>query len=181
MGREDGFTLIEMLVAMTMGVIVMGGVLILLIGAMRSQPKLDQQATDIQTARWVLERMTREIRDGIVVDRATASSVSFQGYVRHVSCGGTSMLSSTAAARKCEITYTCAGESCTRIEADPGTYTGTATTVLTGLSNTGSVFSYSPATEPTYVGVTLKLADSSGSGAFVASDGASLRNATLSN
>lgn len=180
MADEEGFTLIEMLVAMTMGVVVMGGVLILLIGAMRSQPNLDQQATNIQTARWVLERMTREIRDGIVVDRATASSVSFQGYVRHTTCGGTTTLASTAAATRCEITYTCAGESCTRIEAAPGVYTGTATTIFTGLSNSESVFTYSPATEPTYVGVTLKLPDSSGSGALTASDGASLRNATLS-
>jgi prepilin-type N-terminal cleavage/methylation domain-containing protein len=176
---EAGFTLIEMLVAMTMGVVVMGGVLILLIGAMRSQPKLENQGTNIQTARWVLERMTREIRNGIVIDKETASSVSFQTYVRHTTCGGTTTLASTAAPTRCEVTYTCSGEACTRLEALPGVYTGTATRIFRGLGNPASVFTWSPEKIPTYIGVTLEIPDSQGSGGLTASDGASLRNATL--
>jgi Tfp pilus assembly protein PilW len=195
MKREEGFTLIEMLVAMTMGVVVMGGVLILLIGAMRAQPKLENQGTNIQTARWVMERMTREIRNGIVIDKATPSSVSFQTYVRHATCGGTTTLASTAAPTRCEVTYACSGRSCTRLEAAPGVYTGTASTIFSGLSNPSAVFCYVPSKEepsskcgevksgtlPTYIGVTLKLPDSQGSGSLTASDGASLRNATLAN
>lgn len=192
-GRDEGgFTLIEMLVAMTMGVVVMGGVLILMIGAMRSQPKLESQATNIQTARWTLERMTREIRDGITVDRATPSSVSFQTYVRQATCGGTTMLPSAATATKCEVTYTCSGEVCTRLESAPGVYTGTPTTLLTGIGNSG-VFCFVPSTEKdpskcgaaaasqpaTYIGITLTMPEASGSGGLTASDGASLRNATL--
>lgn len=174
-------TLAELLVAMTLGVVVMGGVLILLIGAMRTQPKLEKQGTNIQTARFVLERMTRELRNGIVVDKATASSVSFQTYVRHTTCGGTTMAATGVAATKCEVTYTCSGTSCTRIEAAPSTYTGTAVTIFSGLNNSSSVFTYKPnSTSPTYVEVTLKIPDSSGSGALTVSDGASLRNATLS-
>ncbi|MGN6253907.1 MAG: PilW family protein [Solirubrobacterales bacterium] len=180
LGGEAGFTLVEMLVAMTLGVVVMGGVLILLIGAMRSQPRLDKQATNIQTARFVLERMTQEIRNGIKVDNPTASSISFEAYVRHATCGGTTNLASTAAPIKCEITYRCSGSSCTRTEAAPGVYTGTATTIFTGLSNASSVFNWSPSTSPTYIGITLKIPDPEGSGALTASDGASLRNATLS-
>jgi type II secretory pathway pseudopilin PulG len=178
---ESGLTLVEMLVAMTLGVVVMGGVLILLIGAMRSQPRLEKQSTNIQTARFVLERLTREIRNGIVVDKATASSVSFQTYVRHTACGGSTMSASTAAATKCEVTYTCSGSSCSRTEAIPGTYTGTAVTIFSGLNNSASVFSYKPnSTSPTYVEVTLKVPNSSGSGSLTVSDGASMRNATLS-
>lgn len=182
-GREEGFTLIEMLVAMTMGVVVMGGVLILLIGAMRSQPRLEKQATNVQTARYALERMTREIRNGIVVTEGkySASSVSFETYVRHTTCGGSTMSSSSVSATKCEVTYTCSGTSCTRIEAAPGVTTGTATTILTGISNASSVFNWSPSTSPTYIGVTLKIPDPEGSGALTVSDGASLRNATLTN
>jgi len=168
-----------MLVAMTMGVVVMGGVLILLIGAMRTQPKLENQGTNIQTARWVLERMTREIRNGIVIDKETSSSVSFQTYVRHTTCGGTTNLASTAAPTRCEVTYTCSGESCTRVEAAPGIYTGTARRIFSGLSNTASVFTWSPQKSPTYIGVELQIPDSQGSGGLTASDGASLRNATL--
>jgi type IV pilus assembly protein PilW len=176
---QAGFTLVEMLVAMTLGVVVMGGVLILLIGAMRSQPRIEKQNTNIQTARFVLERLTREIRNGIRVDKTSASSVSFEGYVRHTACGGTTSLASTAEPTKCEITYTCSGTSCTRIEAAPKVYTGTATTIFTGLNNASSVFSWSPSTSPTYISVTLTMPDPSGSGALTVSDGASLRNATL--
>jgi type IV pilus assembly protein PilW len=188
-GREDGFTLIEMLVAMTMGVVVMGGVVILLIGAMRSQPRLDKQATNVQTARFALGRMTREIRNGTRVDKFTGSSVSFQTYVRHTTCGGSTMAASGVSATKCEVTYTCSGTSCTRIEAAPLVYTGTAVTIFSGLNNASSVFSWYPEeaeepgeeVSPTYIKVTLKIPDPEGSGALTVSDGASLRNATLNN
>ena len=177
---ESGFTLAELLVAMTLGVVVMGGVMILLIGAMRSQPRLEKQGTNIQTARFVLERLTREIRNGVVVDKATASSLSFQTYVRHTTCGGSTMAASAVSSTRCEVTYACSGTSCTRTEAAPGTYTGTAVTIFSGLNNSTSVFSYKPSsTLPTYVEVTLRVPDPSGSGSLTISDGASLRNATL--
>jgi type II secretory pathway pseudopilin PulG len=177
---EAGFTLVELLVASTMGVVLLGAVGSLLVSALRDQPGISQKAVNIQTERWVLERMTRELRNGVVVDKATASSVSFQTYVRDSTCGGATMLPSTSPSIKCEVTYTCAGTSCTRLEAAPGVYTGTATTIFTGLSNSSSVFSYSPnTTSPTYVGVTLTIPNPSGSGGLTASDGVSLRNATL--
>ena len=179
---EAGITLIEMLVAMTMGVVVMGGVVILLIGALRAQPRLDQKSAGIQTARWALERMTREIRNGIVVDKATPSSVSFQTYVRHTTCGGTTTSASTAAPIRCEVTYTCSAKACSQLETAPGVYTGTAKTIVTGLGNGSSVFTYSPSvTKATYVGVTLEIPGPSGSVGITVSDGASLRNATLTN
>ncbi|MGN6557771.1 MAG: PilW family protein [Solirubrobacterales bacterium] len=178
-GDETGMTLVELVVAMTMGVVVMGGVLILLIGALRSQPRIEKQTTHVQTTRYVLERMTREIRNGIRIDKSTASSVSFEAFVRHTTCGGSTISASSASPTKCEITYTCSGTSCTRIEANPSVYTGTATTVVAGLSNASGVFTYAPSTSPTYIGITLKIPDSEGSGALTVSDGASLRNATL--
>jgi Tfp pilus assembly protein PilW len=165
---EAGLTLVELLVASTMGVVVLGAVGSLLISALRDQPGISQKAVNIQTERWVLERMTRELREGVVVDKATASSVSFQTYVRDSTCGGATMLPSTSPSIKCEVTYTCSGTSCTRLEAAPGVYTGTVTTIFTGLSNSSSVFSYS-----------LTIPNPSGSGGLTASDGVSLRNATL--
>ncbi len=178
---EAGFTLVELLVASAMGVILLGAVGSLLVSAVNDQPKISQKAANIQTARWVLERLTRELRNGVAVDQASASSISFQTYTRHTACGGTTMLASGSPSIVCEVTYTCAGSSCTRIEANPGVYTGTATTIFTGLSNSGSVFTYSPsATSPTYVAITLTIPNPSGTGALTASDGASLRNATLS-
>lgn len=181
-GGEIGLTLVELLVASAMGVVLLGVAGSLLLAPLRQQPQLDQKSAGIQTARWVLERLTQEIRNGIRVDKATPSSVSFEAYVRHASCGSSESLSSKAPSIPCEITYSCASGACTRIEAKPKVFTGTATRIFSGISNSESVFTYLPGTtEPTYVKVTLKLANSSGSGALTASDGASLRNATLEN
>lgn len=178
---EAGLTLIELLVASAMGIVLLGAVGTLLVGALRAQPGISRKAADVQTTRFVTERLTRELREGIVVNKATPSSVSFETYVRHSTCGGSGSLSSAAPAIKCEVTYTCSGSSCTRIEAPPGVYTGTPTTVFSGLNNSSSVFTYSPnSTAPTYVQITITIPSSGSAAATTVSDGASLRNATLS-
>ena len=92
----------------------------------------------------------------------------------------------------CQVTYTCTTTSCTRVKAEEGAFTGTPTTIVTGINNS-SVFCFVPSTEtdptkcgpagtttPTYVGVTLHVPNPAGSGALTVSDGASLRSATLS-
>ena len=180
-GGEVGLTLVELLVATAMGVILMAAVTSLLISAVRAQPKASQKAADIQTARWVLARMTRELRGGIAVHEAKASTVSFETYVRHASCGSSAALPATSPAIKCEVRYSCALTSCTRTETAAGVLTGgTAVTIFSGLSNPSSVFTYVPASEPTFVRVTLTLPSATGgAGATTVSDGASLRNATL--
>lgn len=179
-GGEAGITLVELLVASAMGIVVLGAVGSLVISAMRAQPQISKRAQNISTARWVLERLTREIRDGVKVDNATASAVSFETYVRHTTCGGTTPLAGTSPSIRCEVTYICTTTSCSRIEAAPGVYTGTATPIFKGI-NSSNVFSYSPsAAAPTYVKVTLQMPNPSGPAALTVSDGASLRNATLS-
>jgi prepilin-type N-terminal cleavage/methylation domain-containing protein len=178
---EAGFTLIELLVASVMGVVVLGAVGSLVISAMKDQPRISESSQDISTARWVLERLTREIRDGVRVDNATASSVSFQTYVRHSTCGGAGTLPSSSPSIKCEVTYTCATTYCTRTEAAPGVYTGTAARIFEGIDSS-DVFSYVPnAAEATFIKVTLHMPnpDGAASGGTTISDGASLRNATL--
>ena len=178
---EAGVTLIELLVASSMGVVLLGALGSLVISAMRTQPQISERAEAISSARWVLERLTREIRNGEKVDSATASTVSFQTYVRHATCGGTTLLASTTPSIKCEVTYTCTTTYCSRIEAVPGVYTGTAKRIFTGI-NDSNVFSYSPsAAAPTYISATLRIPNPRGPGALTVSDGASLRNATLAN
>ncbi|HEX7246033.1 MAG TPA: prepilin-type N-terminal cleavage/methylation domain-containing protein [Solirubrobacterales bacterium] len=180
---EAGFTLIELLVSMTMGVVVLGAVGSLVVSAMKDQPRISERAQDINTARWVLERLTREIRNGKKVDKATASSVSFETYVRHSTCGGSTFLAATSESIKCEVTYTCSAVSkaCTRIEAAPGVYTGTAKTIFEGIDSS-EVFSYVPsAKEATFVKITLQMPNPAGDAPLTISDGASLRNATLLN
>jgi type II secretory pathway pseudopilin PulG len=185
-------TLVELLVASMMSVVLLGAITSMVVSAMKTQPKISKSAQNVSSARVVLERMTRELRNGIRVDQATASKISFLTYVRHTTCGGTTLPASTVASKKCEVTYQCSTTACTRVEAAEGVYTGTARTFLTGI-NSSSVFCFVPSTatdaltcgtaktapEVTYVGIRLQVPDDSGAGSLVISDGASLRNAIL--
>lgn len=183
--EEDGYTLIELLVASAMGVVVMGAVVMLVIGAMRHQPKISKQAQNITTARWVLDRFTHEFRNGIVVTKAEPSAVTFQAYIRRSTCGGTASLPSGTPAIKCYVTYSCTTSACFRSESASSSSAGTPKQIFDGI-NTSQVFTYVPAAPEasqvssiTYVKATLKLPNPSGSGALTVSNGASLRNATL--
>jgi len=189
---ELGLTLVELLVAAAMSVVLLGAIGSMVISTMRTQPKVSKSAQNISSARWVLDRMTRELRNGIRVDQATSSKVSFLTYVRHASCGSTTLPSSSTASIKCEVTYQCSTTACTRTEGAEGVFTGTARTLFSGI-NSSNVFCFVPsaeadpltcgsakaAAEVTYVKVQLQVPGPSGSGSLTISDGASLRNATL--
>jgi hypothetical protein len=192
-GGEAGLTMIELVVASAMSVILVGAVMSMLMSAVRSQPEISERGQSISTARWVMERMTREIRNGIGVDVATPSKVSFLGYVRRSSCGGSGTLAQGTPAIKCQITYQCTATSCSRIEAADGVTTGTAVKIFSGIDS-ANVFCYVPsksadalscgealsAAGTTYVGLRLHIPNPNGSGAgLTVSDGASLRNAIL--
>jgi type II secretory pathway pseudopilin PulG len=177
-------TMVEVLVATAIGIGLLAVVSSLMLGALRGQPRVSDKTVDIETARWVLDRMTKELRNGIVVNEAAPSSVSFQAYVRRTSCGGTTLPAPTAPSIKCQVTITCttSPQACKRREAAPGLVgQGTAQTIFTGLSNGATVFTYLPnLTAPTYVKVTLTLPDPSGGGDnLTVSDGATLRNSVL--
>jgi type II secretory pathway pseudopilin PulG len=177
---EEGYTLVELLVAATMGVVVMGAVASLMISAVREQPKISKESQNVSSARWMLERLTHELRNGISVKEGTASKISFEGYVRHGTCGGTTALAAGSPAIKCRITYECSTIACTRKETSPATTTGVASQVFSGLSSS-QVFTYVPSVaNATYVKVTFRLPDPTSAGSpLVISSGASLRNATL--
>jgi prepilin-type N-terminal cleavage/methylation domain-containing protein len=177
-GGEAGFTLIELLVAAAMGVVLMAGVGAMVIAAMRSQPEVSKRAQNISAARWMLERFTREIRNGVAVEGSpTASELSFRTYVRHTSCGGSGTLPPSDPAILCKVTYTCNNTSCWRAEVEPGKSGGLPKKMLSGIDDR-NVFSYSPnATEATYIRVTLHIPNPSGPADITISDGASMRNA----
>jgi type II secretory pathway pseudopilin PulG len=180
-GDEDGVTLIELLVAATMGVVLCAAAASLMISALRSQPEISKRAQTISTARWVMERFTREIRNGIAVapGRANDSEVSFTTYVRTPTCGGTGTLAAASKAIPCQVTYKCTPTACSRTEAAPGIYTGTPTKIFSGIDS-ADVFSYTPsAKEVKFIEITLRFPNPSGSGNLTVSDGASMRNATL--
>ena len=183
-GDEAGFTLVELLVGAAMGVVLMAAVASLVIGAVKYQPRITKKAENVTTARWVLERMTRELRNGERIESSsTSSSISFISYVRNSPCGSSTPLAAGQTSIPCKVTYNCTTTSCSRTEAPP-TGSGSATTQLLfkGI-NSNQVFSYPPtgkAAEATYVKVTFRVPDPQGSGSLTISDGASLRNATLS-
>jgi hypothetical protein len=131
-----------------------------------------------------LERLTREIRSGERIEVAEPSMVVFIAYERHSPCGSDTMLESGQPSIPCRVTYSCTTTSCSRNEAPPGSAAGSGTTqtLFSGI-NSSQVFSYQPNSIPgeaTYVRVTFHLPDPQGSGSLTVSDGASLRNATLS-
>jgi hypothetical protein len=124
----------------------------------------------------MIERLTREVREGSTVATATASEFSFVTFVRAQPCGGTGQPSETTPAIQCRVTYACSGGTCTRTEALPdGSGGGTPVTLVEGL-NTPNVFTYSPATIPRYVTVTLEYPARQGGESITLSDGAALRN-----
>lgn len=191
---EAGMTLIEILVAMIMGLIVVGGATAMLISAVRAQPKQQKQAENVDTARFELERMTREIRNGISVTSSAPNSVSFVARVRRTSCGGSVPTNQSTPAIQCQIAYSCTTTACTRTEREVGaTSGGVVSTIVTGI-NSAEVFCFVPSSNPdptecgpaqaskspTYIGITLRVPNPSGPGLLTVSDGASMRSATLS-
>ena len=183
--RESGLTLVELLVAAAMSVVIVGAASSMLISAVQSQPKLSKKAQEISTARYVLERMTREIRNGILVYEGSGSSVSFLTQVRRTACGAGTEEEADKPAIKCRVTYTCTTMECTRTEAAPPPEEGVAGTPVTLVSglDSSSVFNFEPPdpSEATYIGVTLHIPNPEGRGDLVVSDGAGMRTRELAN
>lgn len=172
---ERGFTLIELLVATTIGMVVLGGAVTIFLGAVRSEPRTASKVTAIQQGRVAVERITRELRQGMSVPTATDSVLSLVTYVKQSSCNGSPASSSIP----CRVTYSCSTEgACSRTVAEPdGSSQGAATQVVSGLA-TPEVFTYAYApgeTEPGYVDVELTFTTREG-GPVTITDGVDLRN-----
>jgi type II secretory pathway pseudopilin PulG len=175
---EAGMTLVELLVAAAMSVILVGAAGSMLISAVRQQPKLSAKVQEISTARYVLERMTREIRNGIsVYSGASGSRVEFKTQVRRSACGGGVEEDPSAPAIECRVTYSCTTTACTRTETAPTVpgSSGTPTPLVSGLDSS-QVFNYEPSVEePSFVGITLHIENPEGKGDLTVTDGAGLR------
>ena len=170
---SDGFTLIELLLAASLSLIVLGVGVGLMTTGLQNQPKVAERAGEIQEARVAMERLTREIRQGDSVLSATSTQFSLITNVNSATCGG----APSNVARLCRVTYTCAGDACTRVEANSdGSGGAPPETVVSGIS-TSTVFSYTPsAAAPTYVGVNLLFPSESGDDSITLTDGVTMRN-----
>jgi Tfp pilus assembly protein PilW len=172
-GEERGLTLIELLVAAGVGLIVVGGALTMFIGGIRSEPRTASKIAAIQEARVTVDRMTRELRQGLGTPTVASDELEIVTYVKAATCGGAPAGTSIP----CQVTYSCSADYCTRRVAKPdGSAPGPEVRVATGLSSS-NVFVYTPAppAEPTYVGVSFSFAVDSGD-PITLSDGVALRN-----
>jgi Tfp pilus assembly protein PilW len=181
-GSESGFTLVELLFSSMLGLMLIGTAVTVFTGVQRSQPGEAQRGVTIQNARNVMERITREIRQGSTVYASTATQLSMITMVHSATCGGAQ--ANTAMA--CKVTYTCSSGSCTRAEVPPppATGSGSTATVVTGLTSS-SVFSYTPTCgststsgSPGYVCVNLVFPGPGGDDALTVQDGAAPSNPT---
>ncbi len=181
-------TLIEVLVSITMSVVIVAGATAMLISAVRDQPALSTKAQNVTTARWQLERIVREIRNGVKVEVASPSELTIVTQVRRVQCGGQAASNPGAPAIQCQVTYRCAEGSCTRNEAG----SAETATALSGVRDP-DVFCFVPSTaedtsecgtaeeaaKTNYVGVHLEVPNPDGPGLLTITDGANLRTTTL--
>lgn len=172
---EDGFTLTELLVAVSLMLVIVAAAMGLLVTSDRSQPRISDRASALQQGRVLTERITRELRQGVGVPTTpTASTLSILTYVGHSACGS----DQSGAARQCQVTYSCATSGvCTRTERNPdGTGTAPAVQVAEGLRS-NAVFSYQPTTQsPSFVGIRLEYPADSGEESVTLDDGVALRN-----
>lgn len=172
--EQRGLTLIELLVATSIGLVVVGGAMSIFLSGVRSQPRASSKVAAIQQARFTVDRIVRELRQGLEVPTSpisTSSQLALVTYVKAASCGGPA----ASTAIPCRVTYACSGGACTRAVAQPdGSGQGAAVQVVDGLTS-ANVFTYAPSpTAASFIGVTFSL-ESDGE-PVVLGDGAALRN-----
>ena len=173
-GSEDAFTLIELLLVISLTLIILGGTVGVLTAGIRSEPRIAERTADIQAARVAMERLTREIRQGSSVTTATGSQFAIVTNVNSATCGG----AHSTEVRSCRVTYSCSAGQCTRTEANPdGSGTPSTEVVVRGIGSTSTVFSYSPsAAAPSYIEIKLEFPAAAGDDSITLTDGVSLRN-----
>lgn len=141
---ENGYTLVEMLVATAMSLIVLGGVLSILESSQRTQARDTEWALTMREGRAGMSMMIREIRQAYSIKSATANSIDF-----YATLGGV----------KKEVFFECdvaqSGTSyhkCVRLAVNVGETlpaVSTGAPVVTDVLNPTSVFSYNDTTTPT--------------------------------
>lgn len=159
--RESGFTLVELMVAMSMAIVIFGATLDVILVGLRDQTEQGQRAQATQLGTAMVERMTRQIREAsqATVENAagnpatTGGRLDLQTPVPPSSGGG---LSSTQ-----RVVYDCtAASQCTRAQGTVGGVLGTAAPVIGQVANGSTVFSGTnsagpQATNPTFIELTL--------------------------
>src|SRR3954447_16844236 len=173
---------------MMLGIVVLTTAVFVFTAGIHVQPRIQKRTMEIQQARTMSERMTRELRQGSNASvSADGSQLMVLTYVPRSTYCNTPATTGSSVAR-CRIFYSCTASgpasSCTRIQCPPallaaGTGCSPPTTVVSGLS-TNQVFTFSPqAPGQAYVGVRLQYPAENGDDAITLQDGVALRNPPL--
>jgi Tfp pilus assembly protein PilW len=174
---EAGVTLVELIVAMSMAIVITGAAVAMFVSVLNRQPDLTERADKVGDASVAVEKLVRELRQGVIGTVNTglpANQLQFESFVNGT-CGTTPVTTGT----KCKVVYKCESEKCTRTT---GSATAT-TTIATGVKNS-DIFEYvkgpSPCTSVTgepvmFVAVKIELRSKKG-GVTTLSDGAGLRS-----
>jgi prepilin-type N-terminal cleavage/methylation domain-containing protein len=172
--RQNGYTLPELLVGLTIGLIIAAAGSTVVVMAVQSQPRTTERAGQIQQGRVMMETLTRELRQGESVLAASNSQLQILTYVSASSCGS----GAAGSAKLCRVTYSCGSTSCTRTEIGAsGTGASTTETVAAGITGPNVFFpGQTPPADPTYVDVRLVYPQDDGAEAVTLDDGAALRN-----
>ena len=176
---ESGFTLVELLVVCSVGLIVMFAAMKMFTAAAGSQAGNSSRASAVQQSRTSMYNLTRELRNGYGVVTAAPSKLVLLTYLQRSTCGGPLVTTSTI---QCRVTYKCISASggtysCYRAETAPNVAaTVNGRQVTSGLS-TPNVFTYAPTPQSSdYVAMTLTFPATEGDDAITLSDGSTLRN-----
>lgn len=157
---ERGFTLVELLLVMALSIVVVGGPLAFIITSIDQQNASSSRVAAVEQASAGLAQLTRDIRE---VVPGTTSTFTWGG--TSASASMTLPVPGSDGASTETVAWTCSFASL------PGTCTRTvnAGTAVTELANVDSVaFSAlsdqggtlsSPASNPSYVGITMKVLD----------------------
>lgn len=177
---QEGFTLVELIVAMVLALIVVGAPLSFLIVSMNQQNAISSRTYAARQAQSGLEQLTRDLREAISTDTTGASynvTVSSSGTQTSVSfeipggaTGATGAYGFVPDAAQA-VTWTCPNASATTAGSCTRSVGGSARVEISGVNSasftpTGSSGAAMtlPATNPSYIGVALSIQATSQSG-----------------
>ena len=177
-GAEEGFTLVELLLASVIGLIIIGSAVSLFTTAIRTEPRIGDRTAAIQQGRTMSERISRELRQGSDVQSASPSQLMILTYVPRSSCGA----AATGPGIRCRVFYnvdsngTGTRQECPLTTLVPPTGCGAAVQVVSGLMD-NNVFAFTPKS-PGHGFVSIRLAYPAvgAEDAITIEDGVALRN-----
>jgi Tfp pilus assembly protein PilW len=153
-----GFTLIELLISMVMTLVVFGAISTLMIEGFQDQTSVENRAAQMQQAQLAIQVLVRNLREATSVSLPNSYTITYSDPVTTGFQSATFACSSTT-------------DACTN------TTGGVTKTVVTDVVNT-NVFTATPTTSPTYIGITLSVS-AQGQTPLTVTDGTGLRNVTL--